>query len=83
MDHAGVGAAILALIVALVWVVKRVIPAILAQNKKMLEGGLEHMRANTEAVQAVTGTLQRFIAVRDERDVAIFKQLDRIEAHRK
>ena len=83
MDHAEVAAAIMALIAALVWVVKRVIPSILAQNKELLEGGLAHMRANTAAVEMVTKTLETFIAVRDERDKAMFKQLDKIEARQK
>jgi len=70
----------------MVWLVKSLIRTLIAQNRTLVDNALENMRANTGAIeanthatQALAGTLSQAIAVRDERDRAMFKQLDRIE----
>lgn len=75
-----------ALVGLIVWFVKFVVPKLLGQNKTLIDGALENMKANTkaivantEATQKVAAALDKFIAVRDERDVFVKESLKRIE----
>jgi hypothetical protein len=91
VDHAvgaagGAGAIVLLLVGAVVWVVKRVIPAIITQNRTLIDGVLDNMKANTRAVEAntkateqVASGLTHFVKSQEKRDEFLFKQLDRIE----
>lgn len=80
---------IIAAVIALIgWGFKRMITALLGQNKQLVTEALLNMKANTDAIganteatRALVTTLNQAIAVRDERDKTMFKQLDRIEAH--
>lgn len=82
----GGGAVAIILVGLLVWVVKKVIPAIISQNREVVTEALNNMKANTSAIEAntrATDTLARNLdkaaVIRDERDRSLFKQLDRIE----
>ena len=78
----GVGSAL----TTVVWISKKLVGAMVAQNRGLIEGALENMKANTEAIKSNTEvterlaiTLDQTIAIRDERDKSVFRQLDRIE----
>lgn len=68
------------------WVVKSSVSSMVKQSRMFMESALENMRANTAAIKAQSETLaslrQRIdmeTRIRDERDRAMFKQLDRVE----
>ena len=81
---------IIALVLALLgWGFKRLVSATIAQNRELVTSALLNMKANTTAIETNT-TATRELAqsiredrvVREERDKALFKQLDRIELKR-
>lgn len=58
------------------------------QGRTLVDAALENMTANTDAIRAASSattalatTLNQAIAVQDERDRTMFKQLDRIEGN--
>ena len=80
------GGVVAVALAALVWMAKRMVTSLIAQNKLLVTEALNNMRANTEAVNANTiathefsATLKQDRAVREERDKSLFRQLDRIE----
>lgn len=73
---ASVVAVVLVPLVSLVvWVAKKMVPAIL----RNMEANTAAIEANADATRAVATMLKTFIAAWDERDVRVFQQLDRIE----
>lgn len=65
------------LIALIVWVVKKIVPAVI----RNMDANTEAQQANAKAVGLVGSTLEKFITVQHERDVRLFLQLDRIEAN--
>lgn len=68
------------------WVVRKSVTAIVDQNKTLVDtyvtssqNQVEATNANTEATRALAATLNQSIAINNERDRTMFKQLDRIE----
>lgn len=59
----------------MIWVIKRLVNAALAN----MAANTAAIEANTSATRSLSNTLTQAIAVRDERDKTMFKQLDRIE----
>jgi hypothetical protein len=60
--------------------------ALIAAFKKLLNAALDNMKANTRAIDAhseatrsLSKTLEQNIAIQNERDKSLFRQLDRIE----
>lgn len=86
---AGGGVVLATVIAGLIWVVKRVVPAILNQNRDLINGALENMRANTSAIEANTRATEKaarsfdtFAKVSELQHGVLTKQLDRIENQR-
>lgn len=72
---AGGGVAVV-LMALMVWLVKKLVSDVLENMK----ANTDAIRANTIATHTVANTLSNQGVIRDERDRALFKQMDRIES---
>ncbi len=71
-------AALAALIVGgggTLWVVRTSVNAIVKQNAELTKS----IGKNTEATTELTRSMNQYVAVQNERDKSLFRQLDRIE----
>lgn len=83
-------AALLALVVGaggVLWTVRAVVTSMLKQNKDLIDGALENMKANTAAIEAntratvvLTSKIEADEKVRAERDRNVAEALRRIES---